>query len=93
MSAITAAVISRQSRCQNKLATILAVHLLLLAHVSTCLQVLLQLLCVKSDPGYSGEPDEPQQPLTSAAAASAAEELLSSADVVHLLDDELLQNR
>jgi hypothetical protein len=67
-------------------------HLPLPAHVSF-LQVLLQLLCVQSDPGYRGEGDCPLQPLTSTAVASAAELLLSNADVAHLLDDELLQNR
>lgn len=69
-----------------------AVHFLLMLHVSF-LQVLMQLLCVQSDPGYRGEPDDSQQPLTSTAVASAAEGLLSSADVAHLLEDELLQNR
>lgn len=65
------------------------------AAVPAFLQVLMQLLCTRADPGYS-EVDEQGnllQPLTSADVTPTAHALLDNADVEYLGDDEQLQNR
>lgn len=59
----------------------------------------MQILCALADPAsatsvmLSQEDQEVNKPITASDVFNSAEDLLDKADLVHLMDDELLRNR